>query len=69
VRKEITMNNQERTWLDNASRRGGSFVQTFAMACYAADDANFNILRPVLATLMVKYKTYGEVKAAEAVTR
>jgi hypothetical protein len=57
------MNDNERTWLDNASRRGGSFVQTFAMACYAADDANFQLLKPVLTQLMAKYRTYSEKSA------
>ena len=42
------MTDKQRTWLDNASRRGGSFVSTFANACFCADDANFKLLLPVL---------------------
>jgi len=53
------MNQQERTWLNNASHMGGSFVKTFAMACFAADDANYAILRPVLKTIMEKYPNYS----------
>lgn len=48
-----------RVWLDNASRHGGSFVSTFAMACFAADDDNFTMLRPVLEQMMVKYPAYS----------
>ena len=53
------MNDKERTWLDNASRFGGSFVKTFANACYCADDDNFRLLKPVLATIMTKYPNYS----------
>jgi len=53
------MNEQERTWLDNASRRGGSFVSTFANACYCADDENFKLLKPVLAQMIEKYPNYS----------
>lgn len=56
------MTNAERTWCDNASGRGGSFVSTFARACFYADDGNFAILRPILAQLMKKYPTYSKVK-------
>lgn len=52
------MTERETTWLDNASRRGGSFVKTFAMACYAADTDNFNLMRPVLARMIEKYPNY-----------
>jgi hypothetical protein len=54
------MTDAERQWLDNATRRGGSFVSTFANACFCADDRNFEILRPVLAQMMAKYPTYSE---------
>lgn len=61
------MNEQERTWLNNADRHGGNFVSTFAKACFAADDDNFKILQPVLAIMMVKYKTYSVIRDAQAV--
>lgn len=48
-----------RVWLDNASRHGGSFVSTFAMACFAADDDNFAMLKPVLEQIMLKYPAYS----------
>jgi len=54
------MNQQERIWLNNASHMGGSFVKTFAMACFAADDANYAILRAALNTIMAKYPRYSE---------
>lgn len=54
------MTNQERTWCDNATARGGSFVSTFARACFCADDANFALLKPVLVQMMQKYPRYGE---------
>lgn len=57
------MTHQERTWCDNATIRGGSFVSTFARACFCADDANFALLRPVLETMMEKYPSYCESNA------
>ena len=53
------MNDQERMWLDRASRTGGDFVKSFAMACFMADDINFEIMRPALAILMKKYPNYS----------
>lgn len=53
------MNEKKRLWLDNASRRGGSFVSTFARACFCADDDNFKLMEPVLDSMMIKYPTYG----------
>ena len=53
------MTDKERAWLDNANRRGGSFVSTFASACFCADDHNFKLLRPVLAQIMEKYPNYN----------
>jgi len=57
------MNDKERTWLNNASRWGGNFVKTFADACFAADDQNFELLRPALAALMAKYRNYSKSTA------
>lgn len=54
------MNDKERTWIDNATRYGGSFVDTFARACLCADDANFAIMKPVLGQMMEKYPKYLE---------
>jgi hypothetical protein len=53
------MSDKERIWLDNASRRGGSFVSTFAKACFCADNHNFILLRPVLEQIMRKYPDYS----------
>ena len=53
------MNDLERAWLDKAVRNGGEVVRNFAMACYMADDGNFQIIRPALAILMKKYPTYS----------
>lgn len=52
------MTDTERTWCDNATRWGGSFVSTFAKACFCADDANYRLLRPVLEQLIRKYPDY-----------
>lgn len=52
------MTDIERTWCDNATRWGGSFVSTFAKACFCADDANYRLLRPVLEQLIKKYPDY-----------
>jgi hypothetical protein len=52
------MTEQERMWCDNATRRGGSFVSTFARACFCADDSNFMMLKPILAQMMAKYPSY-----------
>lgn len=54
------MNQQERIWLNNARALAGSFLKTFAMACFAADDTNFAILRPALKQLMEKYGNYSK---------
>lgn len=54
------MTKEESIWLDNASRRGGSFVKGFADCYYAADDANTLLLKPVLQILMKKYPSYLE---------
>jgi hypothetical protein len=54
------MSDQERVWLNNATYRGGSFVSNFAKACFCADGANFQLLRPILAAMMVKYPTYSK---------
>lgn len=54
------MNDKHRAWLDRASGQGGSFVSTFANACFAADDANFQLMKPVLEALMLKYPAYLE---------
>jgi hypothetical protein len=53
------MTDQERTWCNNAMKRGGSFVSTFARVCFLADDSNFRILKPALSQLMTKYPDYG----------
>jgi hypothetical protein len=57
---EEKMNDQERTWLNNADHNGGSFVSTFAKACFCAGDENFRLLRPVLETMMHKYPAYAK---------
>ena len=57
------MSDKQRTWCNEAVRRGGSFVTRFAEACFAADDINFQLLAPVLDKLMAKYPKYSEVKA------
>lgn len=62
---EIFMTYQERSWLNNASLRGGSFVKAFAMACFCADEENFRLLKPLLQQMMEKYPRYNEVKEAE----
>ena len=53
------MTDKERMWLDRACRTGGDFVKTFAMACFMADDFNFEILRTTLAIFMAKYPNYS----------
>ena len=60
------MNDQERKWLDNASRYGGSFVQHFAFACFQADDSNFSMLRPILDSMMQKYPAYSVERTVNA---
>jgi len=52
------MTQKLRLWLDNASRRGGSFVSTFAKACFCADEDNFEILLPALLVISEKYPVY-----------
>lgn len=50
----------ERKWLNNAIRYGGTFVKSFAECCFNADDENFKLLQPVLVQLMQKYLRYSE---------
>lgn len=52
------MTERLRTWCDNATRHGGSFVKTFAMACFCADGDNLLILLPVLQMISEKYPVY-----------
>lgn len=54
------MSEQERAWLNRAVRYGGSFIATFAQACFYADDENFELLRPVLVKMMEKYPKYSD---------
>lgn len=42
-------------WLSKTKQYGGSFVSNFATACFAADDANYEILTPVIEKMMEKY--------------
>lgn len=56
----------ELNWLENATRSGGSFVSTFARACYCADAENFKILQPVLDQMIVKYPRYAEPPVEKA---
>lgn len=53
------MSSAERRWLENATRFGGSFVKTFANACYCADSENYAILLPILEQMMAKYPNYS----------
>lgn len=57
------MSPEERHWLNNASAYGGDFVKAFSRACFYADDANFELLRPVLAQMMAKYPKYSDMEA------
>lgn len=57
------MTDKERIWCDNATRIGGSFVSTFARACFCADDQNYALLKPVLAQMMEKYPQYAEAQS------
>lgn len=54
------MTDLQRNWLLNAQAFGGSFVKTFATACFAADNDNFKLLEPALSQLMEKYKYYSD---------
>ena len=63
------MTDNERRWLNNASRYGGSFVKAFAEACFCADGENWIILKPVFNQISQKYTTYfidQEIKNEEA---
>lgn len=53
------MTEEERNWLNNASIHGGSFVKSFSMTCFTADDKNFKILKPILKQMMIKYPSYS----------
>lgn len=52
------MNEEERKWLNAAAVYGGGFIKSFTEACFTADESNFEILRPALNNLMVKYPHY-----------
>lgn len=52
------MTERLRMWCDNATRHGGSFVKTFATACFCADTDNFEILLPALLVISKKYPGY-----------
>lgn len=56
------MTDKQRFWCENATQRGGSFVSTFAQACYCADEENFKLLSPVLDALIIKYPSYLDAK-------
>lgn len=54
------MTTEQRRWLDGATRYGGSFVNSFARTCFAADSDNFLLLAPVLDQMILKYPKYLE---------
>lgn len=54
------MNDEQRQWCFSAMRYGGSFVKLFAETMFHADDANEQILLPVLDVMMEKYPKYSD---------
>jgi hypothetical protein len=46
-------------WLSRANQYGGSFVKLFAKCVFAADEANYALLKPVVLILMEKYPNYN----------
>lgn len=48
-----------RNWADKALKYGGSFVRAIACTIIAADDSNFQLIRPVVLQLMQKYPKYS----------
>lgn len=54
-----TLTVDQRRWLTNAHNWGGSFIASFASACFRADPDNFLLLEPALSQLMEKYPKYS----------
>lgn len=55
----------ELDYVNVKARRAGSFLSAFLMACISADAENYELLRPVLLTLMQKYPADPDEIAAE----
>jgi len=53
-------------WLDNASRKAGSFLSSLAFAALYADFENYPILRPVIVEMREKYPQYDGARQRQA---